>query len=102
MRWKILLGTQAAIVTAGLFVITLWPASGEPAVLVPIMGQSAQSQWSWVAAERARLVSYDTANARLTVLAPSQASLFRAIGSGYLPLAAAPSGCLAGTAEPAR
>lgn len=101
MRWNILLGAQTALVGASLFAVTLWPASGEPAVLVPVLGQPVQSQWQWVAHEDAKLVSYDASNARVTVLPPSQASLLRAIAQGYWPLAAAPSGCLTASVEPA-
>lgn len=77
------LGGLAAIMLA-----VFCPQPGSASVLVPI-GQAAVGDAArWASKERAQLLAFDPAGARMTVIAPSTLSLVRALGYGFVPIAA--------------
>lgn len=92
MNWNMVFGAQAALAAVTMYAGTLWPATGGSAVLVPIWNGTVNQPWHWISKENAALLSIDNGN--VTVRVPSQASLLRAVGLGYLPVSAQGVGCL--------
>lgn len=90
--------------TGGLGAIALavfCPQPGSPSVLVPIATtqpvQTAEAAEAaaahWATREQARLVAFDPSTRRISVIAPTTASLVRALAYGFVPVAGDPSAC---------
>lgn len=91
MNWNIVFAAQALLAGGALVAATLWPSTGDPVVLIPVVNHDRDQFWHWVSAEDAAVISVD--GNTVTVRAPSQASLWRAVASGYLPMNVSGAGC---------
>ncbi|UAB77140.1 hypothetical protein INR77_09900 [Erythrobacter sp. SCSIO 43205] len=92
MNWNIVFGAQAVLASGALYFATLWPVTGGAAVLVPVFQQDKNQLWQWMRQEDAAMMQVD--GGTVVVQVPSQSSLWRAIGKGFLPVSAKPAVCV--------
>lgn len=84
---------QGLLIASGLGAAIFVPRAGDPAVLVPLGAQPIAKALAYAEAERAPVMTIDTATRRLVVLAPDSAGLIRALARGFVLVAAAKDGC---------
>lgn len=92
-RDLMLFGAQGTILSAVLGLALFSPRAGEPALLIPLTGQTVAQTLAFAEAQGAPLLTLDTTTGRLTVRPPATDTFMRAMAHGYLPIDAAASDC---------
>jgi hypothetical protein len=90
---RAILGVHAFAVLLALGAALVWPREGQAAVMIPLGRSDLGTVLQWVEAEDSRILARDPGSGRVIVGISNDASLWRALAVGIVPVAARNPGC---------